>query len=182
MLTSLLFSIIVKGQNGGSAAESSSLKLESAGAYSYRAVVRAINKQNCTVDVKFEHNGQTTIKSIPAFSSDTIQVTLPDCVIKAKPMTNCSGNNDMGWVEINMCAALPIKFERIMAKYVNPTTTEITFTVGSAFGSKTATFNLRMKSGTVKKYTVQMPYNVKAGETWKVTIDRTKGTYTTIKL
>lgn len=77
---------------------------------------------------------------------------------------------------------LDIKFERISARYINSTTTEVTFTIASASGSKTATFNLRMKSGAVKKYTVVMPRTLQAGETWKVTLDHTKGTYTTLKL
>ena len=76
---------------------------------------------------------------------------------------------------------LDIKFERITARYVDANTTEVIFKVATASTSKTLTFNLRMKSGTVKKYTIQMPQTVRTGDTWKVTLDHTKGTYTTIK-
>lgn len=77
---------------------------------------------------------------------------------------------------------LNIKFERVVARYINPITTELTFTVASAFGSKTATLNLRMKSGTIKKYPIQFPSNVQAGDIWRVTLDHIKGTYTISKL
>lgn len=76
---------------------------------------------------------------------------------------------------------LDIKFERVVARYVGASTTEIIFNVASALGSKTLTFNLRMKSGAIKKYTIQMPQNVQVGDTWKVTLNHVKGTYTTQK-
>ena len=76
---------------------------------------------------------------------------------------------------------LDIKFERVIARYVDASTTEIIFNVASASGSRTLTFNLRMKSGAMKKYTIQMPQSVRAGETWKVTLNHVKGTYTTQK-
>jgi len=181
MLMTLLFSVIVKGQNGGNATESSSLKLESAGTYNYRAVIKATNKQNCTVDVKFEHNGQTIIKTIPAFSSDTIQATLPDCIIRAKPMINCTGNNDMGWVEINMCAALPIKFEWIMARNTNNYTI-VTFKVGSVEGKKEITLNFTTKNNITKKHLIKFPSYIKLGDTWEVTVNNLDNSYTLKKL
>lgn len=77
---------------------------------------------------------------------------------------------------------LDIKFEKISAKYLDQNRTEITFKVASSLGTKTATFNLRMKSGVIKKFVVKMPSNVLTGETWKVIINHNNSTYTTTKL
>ncbi len=181
VLAALLFSIIAKGQNGGEVSESSSLKLESGGVYNYKAVVRAINKQNCTVNVKFDHNGQTIIKPIPALSSDTIQITLPDCVVRAKPMTNCEGNNDMGWVELNVCAALPIKFEWIMARNISNYTI-VTFKVGSIESKKEITLNFTTKNNVTKKHLIKFPSYISSGDTWEVTVNNIDGAYTLKKL
>jgi len=77
---------------------------------------------------------------------------------------------------------LDIKFERVSARYYNATTTEVTFRVASSTESKIVTFNLRMKNGTVKKYTATMPRTLRAGETWQVLINHVTGEYITIKL
>ena len=77
---------------------------------------------------------------------------------------------------------LSIKFERVTARLISSTVIEITIKAATTFDSKTVFFNLRMKDNTSRKYTVQMPTNVKAGETWKVTLNRIDGSYTTIKL
>jgi hypothetical protein len=77
---------------------------------------------------------------------------------------------------------LNIKFERVSARYYNATTTEVTVRVASSTESRIATFNLRMKNGTVKKYNVTMPRILRPGETWQVLINHITGEYTTIKL
>lgn len=181
VLSALLFSIIAKGQNGGGVSESGSLKLESAGTFNYKAVIKATNKQDCIVNVKFEHNGQSVIKPIPAFGSDTIQITLPDCIVKAKPMTNCGGGSDMGWVELNVCAALPIKFEWIMARNISNYTT-VTFKVGSVEGKKEITLNFTTKNNVTKKHLIRFPSYISPGDTWEVTVNNLDGAYTLKKL
>ncbi len=77
---------------------------------------------------------------------------------------------------------LNIKLEKIIARRINSYTTEIRFKVASSFGSKNTTFSLKMKSGEIKKYNVQMPQNLRAGESWMVVLNHKTGSYTTIKL
>lgn len=79
---------------------------------------------------------------------------------------------------------LNIKFEKITARRVNSYTTEIKFKVGSVSSSdsKIATFNLRMKSGQIKNYSVQMPHNLRDGESWMIILNHKTGSYTTLKL
>ena len=77
---------------------------------------------------------------------------------------------------------LSIKFERVTARLVSSTVIEITIKAATTFDSKTVFFNLRMKDNTSRKYAVQMPQNVQAGETWKVILNRIDGSYTTKKL
>lgn len=182
LLIVMLWTLLVNAQNSGQSSESSSLKLELGGTYNYKAVVKATNKQSCIANVKFDHNGQTIIKPIPAFGSDTILVTLPDCIVKAKPMTNCGdANGDMGWVEINLCAALPVTFEWIQAENIDNYTI-VKFKIQSHEGKRDLAFNFTMPNGSKKKYNVRLPIGIKPGDIWEVTVNRINGSYTTKKL
>jgi len=108
-------------QNGGNSAENESLRAELGGTtIDYQAIIIVTNKQCCTSTVKFYHNGNTREKTISALCSDTFRITLPECSIKVKPRTNCGGAN-MGWVELNVCQALPMRFEYIKTKQISKT-------------------------------------------------------------
>jgi hypothetical protein len=176
LLIALLFPLTVTAQS-----ESNALKLESAGIFNYKAVVKATNKQSCIANVEFEHNGQTIIKPILPFSSDTIQVTLPNCIIKARPLIDCDGSADMGYVEVNMCVALPIKFEWIMAKNISNYTV-VKFKVGSIEGKKEITLNFTTKNNVAKKHPIRFPSYIIPGDVWEVTVNNIDNSYTLKKL
>lgn len=169
MLATTLLRTQAQGQNGGQSTESASLKLELAGTTNYRAVIKATNKQNCFVNVKFDHNGQTIIKPIPPFGSDTIHITLPECIIKAKPMTNCGNNADMGWVELNVCVALPIKFEWIKTRQIDTHTVELQFKPSEVDGKE---FYIQLSEDGInfKRVLVVLPTDIKVGQIYSVKV------------
>jgi hypothetical protein len=77
---------------------------------------------------------------------------------------------------------LDIKFEKIVARNIDSYNSEVIFKVASAFGRKTATINLRMKSGIIKKYPIEIKEEVRSGEWWKVIINHKTGSYKVTKL
>ena len=124
----LLFTANVQAQqNGGQSAESSALKIETNGVSSnYQAIIKVTNKQNCSAGVRFDHNGTTRTKSILPLSFDTFMINLPECIVKVKPLTNCGGI-DMGWVELDICGALPVKFMNVQANRIDAQTVQLYF-------------------------------------------------------
>jgi len=124
-------SLYSQSGNGGQFAESSSLKVALDGTSSnYQAIIKVTNKQNCQVSVKFNHNSANRNKTIPALGSDTFRITLPECNVKVKPLTNCGcDNTDMGWVELNVCQALPVKFVSFTATRLTNDLTRIQLVV-----------------------------------------------------
>jgi len=129
--------VIANAQNGGQSAESGSLRLALAGTtLDYKAIVKITNKQSCTVEVKINHNGQVFTKTIPSLSFDTVQVTFPECTIKAKPLTNCCNGADMGWAELNVCQALPIKFEWFRTTVIDKKTIKVQFELEEVDGTE----------------------------------------------
>jgi hypothetical protein len=77
---------------------------------------------------------------------------------------------------------LDIKFEKIIARNIDADNSEVIFKVASAFGRNTATINLRMKSGIVKKYPIEIKEEVRSGEWWKIIINHKTGSYKVTKL
>ena len=77
---------------------------------------------------------------------------------------------------------LDIKFDKISARRVSSTSTEITFRILAAENSKTLYLNLKMNSGVLKKYKIEFSQFVKSGEYWKVILNHKTGEYITIKL
>lgn len=75
---------------------------------------------------------------------------------------------------------LDIVFEQLSAKYYSSSTTEIKFKILSP--SKHLTFNVRMRSGKVKKFVVKLPEDAKEGQSWSVLLNHQTGKYTLIKL
>lgn len=75
---------------------------------------------------------------------------------------------------------LDVKFEQLSARWCNANTTEIKFKILSP--SKHLTFNVRMKSGNVRKFVVKLPNNAREGQSWMVLLDHTSGKYVLIKL
>jgi hypothetical protein len=124
-------------QNGGQSAESSSLRLERVGTTSdNKVIVKITNKQSCTADIKLKHNGQFRTKTVTALGWDTVQVTVPDFEIEAKPLTNCGNHMDMGWVELELCQALPVKFEWITATTLDKHTVRLQFKLEEVDGTE----------------------------------------------
>lgn len=165
----LLSSAATKAQNNGQFAESASLKIELAGTTNYKAIIKATNKQSCVMNVKFDHNGVTTIKPIPPLGSDTVQITLPECDIKAKPMTNCGNSTDMGWVELNVCSALPIKFEWIRTKQLDTHTIQLEFKPSEVDGKE---FYIQLSTDGLnfKRVLVVLPTDIKVGQIYSVKV------------
>lgn len=124
----ILFTVSCQGQqNGGQSAESSALKVELSGISSnYQAIIKVTNKQNCSAGVRFDHNSTTRTKSILPLSSDTFMINLPECLVKVKPLTNCGGI-DMGWVELDVCGALPVKLMNVQATRIDAQTVQLYF-------------------------------------------------------
>lgn len=83
---------------------------------------------------------------------------------------------------INPGGVLDIKFDNITAKYVDNTTTEVTFRILSTQNSKTMYLKLRMNSGVIKKCKIDFPEYVKSGQYWKVLLNHKTGEYKSIKL
>jgi len=75
---------------------------------------------------------------------------------------------------------LDVKFEQLSARWCNANTTEIKFKILSP--SKHLTFNVRMKSGVVRKFVVKLPNDAKIGQAWTVLLDHVSGKYILIKL
>jgi len=75
---------------------------------------------------------------------------------------------------------LDIKITNISAKNIK-NNTEITFTVLSVDNDPTIVFNFYMPTGEIEKREVVIP-EAKSGQTWKVTFDNIKKTYSTNKL
>jgi hypothetical protein len=75
---------------------------------------------------------------------------------------------------------LDIKFEQLSAKYYSSSTTEIKFKLLSS--SKHLTFNVRMRSGIIKKFVVKLPNDAREGQSWSVLLNHQTGQYTLTKL
>jgi hypothetical protein len=135
LLLLLCFPLMGFSQNGGQKAENESLRLEIVGSIGSKTIIKVTNKQNCTTDIKFYHDGVTDIKTFQPSASDTFQITLADCSIKAKSTTNC-GNANIGWVEWNICVALPVKFEWIKNKVIDSHTVQVQFKLEEVDGTE----------------------------------------------
>ena len=75
---------------------------------------------------------------------------------------------------------LDIKIANLSARNIK-NTTEITFTVLSVDDDPKIIFNFYMPNGEIEKREVVIP-EARSGQTWKVTFDNTKKTYSTKKL
>lgn len=80
---------------------------------------------------------------------------------------------------IDAGGVLDIQFEQLSARSYNANTTEIKFKILSL--SKHLTFNVRMKSGVVRKFVVKLPNNATIGQAYSVLLDHTSGKYIIIK-
>lgn len=155
-------------QNGGQIAENESLKLQIVGHSGTKTVIQVTNKQSCATDIRFYHDGVTDTKTFQALARDTFQVTLSDCSIKAKPVTNCGGAN-MGWVEWNVCVALPIKFEWITTTQLDKNTIEVKFKPSVVEGKE---FYIQLSTDGLnfKRVAVILPSDVQVGQIYSAKI------------
>lgn len=76
---------------------------------------------------------------------------------------------------------LPIKFDYITAKN-SGNSTLITFKVGAVEGENTITVKYQMVDGSMKKYLIKLPTEVRPGDVWMITINNLTNTYTSKKL
>ena len=171
----LLIAVILfgptKSQNGGQAGENESIKVTTGGVTSdWKQIIIVKNKHNCPVDIKFEHNDRTVIKNFPALCSDTFHITLPNCSLKVKPLDNCGGAN-MGWVEFNVCVALPVKFEYFKVRKISGTLHEVEFKIQN-YG-KVKHFNIQVsKDGlNYKNVTIILADEIQSGQIYKAKIN-----------
>ena len=168
LLALLCLPMSLLAQNGGQQAENESLRLELNGSIGTKTIIKVTNKQTCTTDIKFYHDGVIDTKTFPPLSSDTFQVTLADCSVKAKPTTNC-GNANMGWVEWNVCVALPIKFEWITTTQIDKYTIEVKFKPTSIEGKE---FYIQLSTDGLnfKRVAIILPTNVQIGQIYSAKI------------
>jgi hypothetical protein len=158
-------------QNGGQSAESNSLKIELNGiSPNYQAIIKVTNKQNCTAGVRFDHNSTTRTKTIASLSSDTFMINLPECGVKVKPLTNCGGGIDMGWVELNVCEALPVKFMNIQAKRIDAQTIQLYFESEEDNTIREYRVKLSFDGKTYQTVTVLFPNGIEGKKQYVVTI------------
>lgn len=174
LLTFLFLLLLVfsaKSQNGGQSGENESVRVQTGAVTSnWEQVIIVTNKQTCTVDIKFEHNDRTVIKRFPALGSDTFHIRLPNCSIRVKPLDNCGGAN-MGWLEFNVCAALPLKFEYIRVRKISGTLHEIEFKVQNSDNEKQ--FNVQVSKDGInyKNVHVILSQPIQTDKIYKVRIN-----------
>lgn len=171
----LLITVLLLGQarsqNGGQNGENESLKVTAGGVTSdWKQIIIVTNKQNCPVDIRFEHNDRTAVKNLSALSSDTFHVTLPNCSLRVKPLDNCGGAN-MGWVEFNVCVALPVKFEYFRVRKISGTLHEVEFKIQSS--SKQKYFNIQVSKDGInyKNVTIISADEIQPGQIYKTKIN-----------
>jgi hypothetical protein len=92
----------------------------------------------------------------------------------------CDNGTVCGDDQIINDGTLDIKISNISAKNIK-NTTEITFTVLSIDDEPKIVFNFYMPNGEIQKREVSLP-EARPGQTWKVTFDNIKKTYSTQKL
>ena len=168
LLALLCLPLATLAQNGGQIAENESLRLEITGHIGTKTIIKVTNKQICTTDIKFYHDGVTGIKTFQALASDTFQVTLADCSVKAKPLTNCGGAH-MGWVEWNVCVALPIEFEWMTTKQIDSHTIEVKFKPTVVEG-KEFYIQLSIDGLNFKRVAIILPSDVQVGQIYSTQI------------
>jgi len=168
LLALMCLPLVSLAQNGGQIAENESLKLQIVGSVGNKTIIQVTNKQHCVTDIKFYHDGITTTKQFNCLASDTFQVTLADCSVKAKPLSNCGGAN-MGWVEWNVCVALPIKFEWITTTQLDKNTIEVKFKPSVVEGKE---FYIQVSSDGLnfKRAAIILPKDVQVGQIYSAKV------------
>jgi hypothetical protein len=92
----------------------------------------------------------------------------------------CDNGTVCGDDQVINDGVLDIKISNITARNIK-NTTEITFTVLSIDDEPTIVFNFYMPNGEIQKREVSLP-EARPGQTWKVTFDNIKKTYSAQKL
>lgn len=159
-----------RSQNGGQNGENESVKVSLGPITSdWKQVIIVKNKQTCPAEIKFEHNDRTVVKSFSALGTDTFLINLPNCTLRVKPLDNCGGAN-MGWLEYNVCTALPIKFEYLRVTKVSTNEFEIEFKVQNSHGDDR--FNVQVSSDGLhyKTVTVILAKPVQPNQIYKTKI------------
>ena len=168
LLALLCLPSLVFAQNGGQQGENESLRLELNGSIGNKTIIKVTNKQSCDTDIKFSHDGVTDTKFFPALASDTFQISLITCSVKARPVTNCGGAN-MGWVEWDVCVALPIKFEWITTTQIDKNTVEVRFKPITVEGKE---FYIQLSTDGVnfKRVAIILPNDLQPGKIYSTQI------------
>lgn len=162
-------------QNGGVSNESVSTKIEWLGVVNGHYIVRITNKQNCEVPVKvqWENSSQFRQKSIGPISSDTFWVNqMPtSCKLKAKPLSRCTSGGDLGWVEIDICQILPVKFTSITGQRVGPRSVKLIFTAEEDGNTDHYNIQYSLDGKTFKIVNVLFPDGVVGGKQYSVIVN-----------
>lgn len=160
-------------QNGGQSPDNKYAKLEyrgySGGLYS----LELTNKQNCGVDFQVEWlNKDTTIYVV-----GTQIIQLPGAAagmkkIKAKPLYRCgSSGGDLGWVEIETPASLPVKFTFYRVEQINETQVKVIFEIAEARNLNRFVIKVRANNGEFKPVMVLFPDEIEPNRRYSVKID-----------
>lgn len=130
VLSAILIALTSYSQgNGGIAVENGSVKLEWVSTSTAGGIiVKVTNKQICLANIRIDWGAGRRTEAIAALASDTFWLPVPsNCLVTAKPMTNCHSQGDMGRVELNICTILPIKFKKVSAIRLNPRSVRVIF-------------------------------------------------------
>jgi hypothetical protein len=162
-------------QNGGITNESVSTKIEWLGITNGQYIVRVTNKQNCEVPIKiqWDNSPQSRQKDIGANLSDTFQINqMPTgCKLKAKPLSRCTSGGDMGWVEIDVCQILPVKFTNITGQRVGPRSVKLIFSAEEDGNTDHYNIQYSLDGKTFKTVNVLFPNGVVGGKQYSVIVN-----------
>lgn len=135
VLVSIFTLTFANAQNNGQANENPTVKIELAGwTTGNQAIVKVYNKQSCTVDIKLNATGFVTV-NVPANSWVLVNVTPPaNGKVQAKAQLGCN-TQDLGQVELDLFASLPISSVSISATRVNASTFKLNLALGQVDGT-----------------------------------------------
>lgn len=122
LISATSFAQTVTGGNGGQYAENNFAKFNYVTYQNGKYVVSHTNKQVCNTQFEFNWLGKDSVITIPANTTKVIELpgtAVANTKIRSRPLDRCSGDCDMGWLEIWSPITLPMQFKSFSAKAVN---------------------------------------------------------------
>jgi len=162
-------------QNNGISNENTSTKMEWIGISNGNYVIKVTNKQNCEVPIKIQWENSTFFrqKDIGANSFDTFWINqMPTgCRLKAKPLDRCTSGGDLGWVELDICYILPVKFTSITGQRVGPRSVKLIFRAEEDSNIDHYNIQYSLDGKTFKTVNVLFPNGVVGGKQYSVIVN-----------